>query len=477
MTKMAQTGAGGVMSENNETELAALLVGGMDDAAMLSDVPFLEAGVRPLRADTIDEAATMLEHERPDLLFLPIALNGRPMRPLFDRAFALRPLPVLVVVASNDQINAAAEAMRAGAFDCLFRPFSPQRLAKTVEAAIEALPPARRLAAKRASAPAAPTGHAPLGQNRTVRVQRAPGPARVIFTSPEMRAVMGRIEALARSDVPVFLQGEQGTGKALLARRLHDLSRRESGEFITVDCVSLAPERVADVLGGPVGALAQASGGTVYFDEIGALHPDAQLRLLNLLDEVAPPADETTPGARLVSGTRADPSTLLREGRLDADLFYRLHVASIALPPLRRRRGDIAAIASGRLADFARAEGRAFQGIRADAMARLEAHDWPGNVPELVNAIWSAVVMNDGPLLTPEMLPAGIGASRPGPERSGQVSFESLVGMTLAEMEQALIEATVQAEGGSVPRAARVLDVAPSTIYRKREAWAARNRR
>ncbi|MDP1270973.1 hypothetical protein Q6267_28545, partial [Klebsiella pneumoniae] len=83
-----------------------------------------------------------------------------------------------------------------------------------------------------------------------------------------------------------------------------------------------------------------------------------------------------------------------------ADLFYRLHVASIALPPLRRRRGDIAAIASGRLADFAQAEGRAFQGIRADAMARLEAHDWPGNVPELVNAIWSAVVMNDGPLLT-----------------------------------------------------------------------------
>lgn len=451
--------------------ITALLVSGMDGLPALSDDPFIEANVTVRRVSGLDAAEAVCARGLPELVFLPVGLDGRSARGLLERILAARPQPVVVVIASNDQINAAAEAMRSGAFDCLFRPFSTQRLTKTLDAALAALPAVRRPAPRaerfaRDDRRPPRQATAPDGHSST-----APAPDRLIFTSPEMRSVIGHVDAVAQSDAPVFIIGAHGTGKDLVARRLHEHSCRADGAFVTVECAALTPVRAEAVLSGPEGVLARAAAGTLYLEEIGDLDPNVQPQLLRLI-EAARAAGDNSHAPRLVAGTRHDPRELIRSGRLRPELFYRLHVAPITLPPLSARPADIAAIATEKLGEFSGSEGRRFAGFSDDALALLRGYEWPGNVRELINVIWSVVVMHEGPLVMPEMLPSEIAAPAPRFPRPAPSGLDDLVGMTLDEIEQAVIEATIRAEGGSVPRAARVLDISPSTIYRKREAWA-----
>lgn len=373
----------------------------------------------------------------------------------FDRRHA----PVVVVTASHEEINEAAEAMRAGAFDCLFRPFSPSRLAKTIAAALEAK---TRGKSARMRDPEIETGlHA-----RSLR-SNAPARERVIAASPQMRDLVARAATLAATEIPIVILGEVGTGKTLFAEAVHEASPRHDGPLTTLHGPTLTAEKLEDI------AATVSAAGTLLIEEICEIETGLQARLLSHVE-----GWETGGlGPRLVATSRHDPVEAIRAGRLRPGLYYRLNVGSLKLPPLAGRGADIALIARSVLADYVRAEGRAITGFSEAALEALMAYDWPGNVRELLNVLRLTALTQNGPVITPAALPAELLEKRRTPSADPARPFagSDLVGRSLAEIERLVIEAMIEAEGGSLPRAARVLGIAPSTLYRKREAWAARD--
>lgn len=482
-------------------QVLVLAIGDGREDWMLPEEVFVAAGCRLVRAESLAEAATRCDGAMPDLVFMPLTLDGKPTTDQLRTCLARQPAPVVVVLASNDQINTAAEAMRQGAHDCLFKPFSRSRLSRTIEEALKQLKrlPAPKSAARVPGTVAVRT-RAPSPPRQQPAAPPEPSPARLdrlglagrgfVASSPQMRAVLEKAAAVAKSDAPVFISGEVATGKSALAAIVHELSHRASGPFVTLTCATLTPDEIDARMSVPGGLLARAAGGTVYLDEIADLPLEVQPRLLRLIDRATGGA--ARPGVRIIASTGHDPVVVLRKGLIRPDLFYRLHVAPIQLPPLRARDGDPALIARVLLAEFSETEGRGFVGFSDSALAMIDAYAWPGNLRELVNVIWSVVLMNQGPLVTPDLMPAELrtGLRGPGPLDSdgdrpagpaagphaaapgAEGGIGGLVGKSLAEIERAVIEATIRAQGGSVPRAARVLDVSPSTLYRKREAWA-----
>lgn len=444
-----------------DVPLTALLVSGAADARLLPESPFFELGLSALHAAGLTAANEALGEVGPQLLFVPVTIDEAPAAPLIARALAMRPAPIVVVVASNDEINGAAEAMRLGAFDCLFRPFSPNRLTKTIEDAIGEIP-ADVLKAL-AQAPPARTRRAAAGARRASFPDFAAG---LVAGGPEIAALLATIESLARSDAPACITGEIGTGKGLIARRLHERSPHADAPYVTIACDQLTVENVRNTLGQ---ALARAARGTLYLEEACNLAPEVQPLVVELLAEATPPG---TARARLVTSSRFDLRAEMHAGRLRPELYYRLHVAALTIPPLRTRLDDIPLIVKAQLAELADTDDAATAGISAEAMQHLRSYDWPGNVSELLNVIWSAVAMHAAPIILPEHLPAEIAAAPTAMAATGGLG--GLVGRSLADIEQIVIEATIRAEGGSVLHAARVLDVAPSTLYRKRQAWSKR---
>lgn len=449
------------------TDIPALVVSGSIDAYPLPEMPFHQAGLLPARAKGLENAIVRFEKLHPLVVVMPLAVDGMPSAPFLQRVLARRPAPVVVVIASNDQINAAAEAMRLGAHECLFRPFSPDRLSKVLESAVLALPPSARLAEIPVQRP---TAHA-ISSTAPPPNERGE-PSGLLTASDNMLALLDQVDALARSDAPVFITGEVGSGKNLIAHRLHHHAPRARFPFVTVECALLTPDNADERFSEDC---ERAKGGTLFLNEVSRLSPEVQAIVLTRIAE-ATESGSPTHAPRIVSATSRDPLAHGDGIRLRPDLFYRLHVVPIEIPPLRDRPNDVDLIARAKLADFARAGQSNVTSVSASAMACLKAHDWPGNVRELVNVIWSAVAMHDGPELLPEHLPPEIArASRRA--TLSPMGLGSLIGQPLAEIERAVIEATIRAEGGSIPLAARVLDVAPSTIYRKREAWAKRGNR
>ncbi|MCB1357477.1 MAG: sigma-54-dependent Fis family transcriptional regulator [Maritimibacter sp.] len=477
----------------------ALLIDDGHDDWVLPDEPFTAAGCRPVRSAGLREARASCANATPDLVFIPLTLGGKQVNAQLAECLSLDPAPVIVVVATNDQINAAAEAMRLGAYDCLFKPFSPGRLTRTIEAAVKKIK------------------HAPQPDKRTTRTSRPAGlvtrPARAEATahppqepapplSPQTvdglnlsrrgfvasaaatRKALDRAVSIAASDAAVLISGEIGTGKSTFAGIVHDASPRAGGPMVTVSCATLTVRDFDNQVFGPQGALARAAGGTLYLDEIADLSGAVQSRLARIIESTPPARDG--PGPRFVGSTVHAPNAALQNGLIRPELFYRLHVAPLALPPLRDREGDAALIAQVRLAQFSEVEGRGFTGFSQTALARISDYAWPGNLRELINVIQTIVLMNQGPLVTAELLPPEVRAgSRFARTASAEPSTGSaasagaapgrpdeFVGKTLAEIERMVIEATILAEDGSVPRAAKVLDVSPSTLYRKRDAWA-----
>lgn len=468
----------------------ALLISEGEDDWMLPDEAFNAAGCQLVRVRNFPEAAQICTASSPDLVFMPLTLEGKLTSSQLLKCLANDPPAVVVVVASNDQINTAAEAMRLGAYDCLFKPFSRSRLMRTIEAAVKQLkrvPPPPKPATRASRPMAAPprpemptpppapfTPAEPRQGIDSLNLARRG----FVASSPQMRAALEKTANVARSDATVFLSGEVGTGKTTFAGIIHEVSPRAAHLLVTLNCATLTAKEFDRRLSGPDGALARAAGGTLYLDEIADLPAEVQPLIARLIEGEGLGA--TGPGVRVIASTSHDPHDALRSGRVRPELFYRLHVAPIDLPPLRERDGDPALIARVRLAEFSEAEGRSFTGFSDSAMAMIAGYHWPGNLRELINVVQTVVLMNQGPLVTPDHLPADLRAeTRPATAETTarskipttNLEAESLVGKTLAEIERTVIEATIQAENGSVPRAARVLDVSPSTLYRKREAW------
>jgi NtrC-family two-component system response regulator AlgB len=399
-------------------------------------------------ADSGRVALLKLQEERFDLVLLDLNMEGR-SDGLEYIARLQRIMPGLPVVICTAQasIGTAVEAMRRGALDYLEKPFSPEQLT-AVLARVERT---RRLK-QRADGLADQIAHAALHAD---------------FSSedPAMKSVIDVVGRAAATGATMLILGENGTGKSQLARYVHEQSAVAEGPFVTVSCPSLSRELLESELFGHVqgaftgavkdkwGKVEAAAGGTLFLDEIGEIPAELQPKLLRLLQERAyervGDTKTRTSNVRVIAASNRDLNAAVKSGAFREDLFYRLNVISITMPPLRDRPLDLPRLANGFLRFFAEESGRPVQGMSAQAMAAIEAHTWPGNVRELRNVIERAVILARG---------------------TRSVELGAMVPLDALEQEHVrrVIARTVKLED-----AAAVLGIDIATLYRKRKRWAA----
>ncbi len=409
----------------------------------------------------------------PSVVLLDLMLPDRDGLDLLQEMLAIKPDTHAIVITANGSINKAVAAMRAGAHEFLVKPFDEQRFLNAIENALSAV-------------------EIPASAGVVDTTAIVP-PRDFIGASPAMVQVYDKIRSVARSMATVFITGESGTGKELCAQAVHDLSNRANGPFVPLNCGAIPSELLESEVFGHVkgsftgaiadkpGAAAAADGGTLFLDEICELDLNLQTKLLRFLQtSTIQPVGATRPrkvNVRIVCATNQDPLQAVRRGQFREDLYYRLHVVPIHMPPLRDRGEDVNVIAVAALSRYAREEGRAFTTLDEQVKSLFRSLKWPGNVRQLLNVIRHVVVMNNGDSVVRGMLPAELQSelqnAAPTPESKVQptVTLDGLMGRSLAEVERLVIEATIAMHGGSIPKAARVLDVSPSTLYRKIESW------
>jgi DNA-binding NtrC family response regulator len=373
----------------------------------------------------------------------------------------------VVVLTAMGSIQLAVEAMKLGAYDFLEKPVNATRLKTILANAARQRDTAIELEVAR----------------RRLRESGVLGA--LVGSSKQMREIFALIEQIAPSNVPVLITGESGTGKELVARTLHDLSPRKTRPFVAVNCTAI-PETLieSEIFGHEKGAFTGAierragcfelaSGGTLLLDEIGEMPAGTQAKLLRVLEERKlrrlGARTEQDVDVRVLAATNRDPRHAVAQGHLRADLYYRLNVFNIHMPPLREHMEDLPAMAEAMLNEMNRKHGRKVSGIAASMLDRLMAHNWPGNARELRNAIERAVVLcPDGAPLDAGHLPPGFGADQSGnsPDVDGSVVMVR-VGATVDEAERLLILRTLEATGQNKTRAAEILGVSLKTLHNK----------
>jgi two-component system repressor protein LuxO len=416
-------------------------------------------------------------------------------------AYAVRcPKAVIIAVSATGSVSRAVSAMRAGAHDFLTKPFSLDALAAKIAFQLEQRRPAAAVPAVQDTAP--PPAPQPDGTPPRERpdTPEQSGPGRLIGVSAQLRGIHDQIARMAPSQAPVFITGESGTGKELCANAVHAQSERCSNRMVTLNCAAIPRDLIESEIFGYVrgaftgatdnraGAAEQADGGTLFLDEIGEMDLLLQSKLLRFLQtgtfQRLGDTRSRKVDARIICATNRNPIAEISAGRFREDLYYRLHVLPIHIPPLRERRDDILPLAEAFLDRYSREEGRAFRGFDADAEARIVAYAWPGNVRQLENTIRQMVVMNDGVAVTYDMLPLAIRdqSARPNAiidlsrERSRNAAPSRPFGTIepLWAQERRIIEDALDAFDGNIAMAAAALEISPSTIYRKRQAWSSR---
>ena len=307
----------------------------------------------------------------------------------------------------------------------------------------------------------------------------------LIGSSPPLREVYAILERIAPTDVTILLEGETGTGKELAARAIHGRSRRAGGPFVVVDCGAVAANLIeselfghekgafTDAVKARQGAFELADNGTIFLDEIGELSLDLQPKLLRALDQRETKrvgADKPVRvNVRVISATNRDLEKEVKAGRFREDLFYRLSVVRVSLPPLRKRKEDIGMLASHLLAAVSPEVGKQIAGLSPEALAALSAYSWPGNVRELRNVLGRAAALCDGGRIEAKDLFLSQGRKT--------ATFDGLSGKSLEEIEKAAIHATLRSVKGNKTEAAKVLGIAYSTLYEKMKKYGMKEER
>lgn len=436
-----------------------------DETAILDTLQILlrREGFEVTVAQSGREALTHLEGELPDVVLSDIRMPGVSGLDLLAAVRERDPdLPVILMTAQAS-LQSAMQAVNQGAFYYLQKPFSNDELVALCRRASEARTlreenrTLRRVLSRRDDAEV----RRPVGKNRA-------------FVD-----VLKLAETVAPADSTVLITGESGTGKEVLARYIHSLSERVEGPFISINCGALPENLLESELFGHVkgsftgavrdkdGLLVAASGGTFFLDEVGEMPPSLQVKLLRALQErEVVPVGATEPIAidvRIIAATNRDLEGEVRRGTFRSDLYYRLNVISLHLPPLRERAADIPLLAEHFLENLsARAGGRRFT-LSEAALALLQRYDWPGNTRELENALERAAVLTSGEVIDVDALPARVVEERP----ATLVDERPAENPTLEIIERAYILWVLQSEGGNKARAAEVLGIDPSTLYRK----------
>jgi NtrC-family two-component system response regulator AlgB len=396
-----------------------------------------------------------------DLAFLDLRLGREKGLDLLPELLRVAPGLGVVLMTAFASIDTAVEAMRRGAFDYLPKPFTPNQLRVVLD-----------------------RWHLVSGLRAEVadlraRVGEAAPDADLSTEEPAMRAALDVAFRVAPTDATVLLRGENGTGKGVLARAVHARSRRAGRPFVTVHCPSLSAELLeSDLFGHAKGAftgavtetdgkVSAAEGGTLFLDEVGELPPAVQPKLLRFLQERAYERvgeTQTRQGdVRLIAASNRDLAAEVHGGRFREDLFYRLNVIEVALPPLRERWRDILTLADRLLTFFARQTAKAATGFTPEARAALERHAWPGNVRELRNVVERGVILAAGPEVGLADLPAQLGTP---PAKRVEIGGAA----TLDEIEAEHVR-RVLASAPTLDDAARTLGIDPSTLYRKRKRY------
>lgn len=446
--------------------LRVLLIEDMASLRMVYRSILIAAGAEVRMAATAAEGRAQFRDRPVPVVLLDLTLpDGDGLDVLHDLRL-IRPDVRVVVITAHGNVGRAVEAMRAGAHDFLVKPFDGDRLVAATRGAAQSLA-------------------APGRRPRAI----AEGLGAMVGSSAPMARVALHIATAAPAMAPVLVCGEPGTGKELAARMLHALSGRAEGPFLAIDCAGLTPEAAEAALFSGTGALFAEAETTLYLSDLPALPLSLQHRLWSVLN----PAEVMATGAqrrrapgpvRLVAGCPTEPEAALRRGAFDPRLFHLLDTLRIDLPPLRARGRDAVEIARAALLHFGAETGKTFTGLSAPVEELLLHLPWPGNVEQLLNLMRQIVLVHPGGTVTLDMLPDGLvpaplrgvdRAAAPPLQAAPPVSLDqalaALAGMTLAEIERVVIEAAITAAGGSLPRAAKALGLAPSTLYRKREAW------
>jgi two-component system response regulator AtoC len=421
-------------------------------------------------AADIAGAMDVLERENVDLLLTDLRLGSDDGMALIERALRMPHPPICIMMTAYGSVDTAVEAMKRGAYDFVTKPLNLDKVEMLLARALQ--------------------GRKLEQENRTLReqVDERYGLENIWGESSALREVLDTIRQVAPSSANVLIEGESGTGKELAAHAIHNLSRRNKAKFIGVHCAALSPQLLESELFGHekgaftgaserrIGRFEQANGGTLFLDEVGEIDPSTQVKLLRVMSEER--AFERVGGnqtlradVRLIAATNKNLEKLVQEGKFRDDLFFRLNVVRITMPPLRDRKEDIPLLVRGFLRHFCKVNGKPLLELTADAMNTLLTYNWPGNVRELRTAIEHGVVMATGSKITvrdlpmavrqaaSSVLPRGISATRAFGLKASPLD--------LHETERKLILQALATTNGNVTAAAQKLGISRRTLHRK----------
>jgi two-component system, NtrC family, response regulator AtoC len=445
---------------------------------IVDDEKHTRDGLRRLLEDQYDVyvagdvagAIDVLEREQIDLLLTDLRLGNEDGMTLIERALKMPHPPVCIMMTAYGSVDSAVEAMKRGAYDFVTKPLNLDKVEMLIARALH--------------------GQKLEQENRTLRqqVDERYGLDNIWGESAALHEVLDTIKQVAPSSANVLIEGESGTGKELAAHAIHNLSRRNKAKFVAVHCAALSPQLLESELFGHekgaftgaserrIGRFEQANGGTIFLDEIGEIDPSTQVKLLRVISEYR--AFERVGGnqtlhadVRLIAATNKHLESLVREGKFRDDLFFRLNVVRITMPPLRDRKEDIPLLVRGFLRHFSKLNQKPLLELTPDAMNALLTYDWPGNVRELRTAIEHGVVMSTGPKITVRDLPMAVrqaaGTALPRGISPSRAFGERLNPLDLHETERKLVLQALAATNGNVTAAAKRLGISRRTLHRK----------
>jgi len=417
------------------------------------------------------EAFRLLEAQPSDVVISDINMPGADGFDVLKHVKTTWPAAQVILVTGYGTIDSAVRGMREGAFDYVTKPVLDEEMLLVVERALESV----RLRAENAELRAA--------------LDRTKGSKRVIGNDPSLLKVFDTIQAVAPTRATVLITGESGTGKSMISRMVHDASPRRGGPFVEINCGAL-PESLleSELFGHTKGAFTGATGsragrflaadhGTLFLDEIGAATPALQLKLLRVLQErkfePVGSEDSVEVDVRLILATNEDLAKCVAENRFRQDLYYRISVVPIHLPPLRERLADVPLLAQHFLKRFSEENEKPVQEIDDGTMTILQAHGWPGNIRELENVVERGVILARGDVLMPGDLPPELTKSAPAP--SGDRTLPLKRALEIPERE--IIERTLRSQGWNRQKTARALDINRTTLFNKMRKYGLLDRR
>ncbi len=421
-------------------------------------------------AGDIESAMNVLEREHVDLLLTDLRLGSDDGMQLIDRALKMPQPPICIMMTAYGSVDTAVEAMKHGAYDFVTKPLNLDKVEILISRALK--------------------GRKLEQENKSLRqqVDERYGLENMIGQSPALHEVIDTIRQVAPSSANVLIEGESGTGKELAAHAIHNLSRRNKAKFVTVHCAALSPTLLESELFGHekgaftgaherrIGRFEQANGGTIFLDEIGEIDASTQVKLLRVISEER--AFERVGGnqtlradVRLIAATNKNLEKLVAEGKFRDDLYFRLNVVHLTMPPLRDRKEDVPLLVRSFLRHFCKVNEKPLLELTADAMNALLAYNWPGNVRELRTAIEHGVVMARGSKLTLRDLPpnvrAATGGALPGGITPAKAFGEKSSALDLHETEKRLIMQALATTNGNITKAAQKLGISRRTLHRK----------